>query len=107
MRADFAHDAGVSDVTMSFGWNVVPVYGSEGVRTGYSGQLWVSFGAADALAQASKFICVRCVPRGFVIWVAAEVPVFQELSRGFIEDRRCNVRVVITCRECGERVRRS
>ena len=69
MQADLTHDVGVGDVTVSISRDVMQVYGSEGVRSGDMGLHRVGLGAANALAQESQFICIRCVPRVFVHWV--------------------------------------
>ena len=39
----------------------------------------------NALAESAEFVCIRCVPRGLVLGVAAELAVFQKLASCWIE----------------------
>ena len=76
LRLYFTHDLGVRDVPMAVGEYSMEVVGAEGVSTLDALLCGVSGVGADALAEASKFIGIGCVPHGLVCGMAVQLAMF-------------------------------
>ena len=82
---DFANHFSVCDLFASFRWNVFVSDDMKGfcacdALLGASGIL------ADALAETSKFVCIRAVPGVFVFGMTAEGAMLERQAGGGVED---------------------
>ena len=74
--AHFADNACVGDIGTFVLWDVIVVYGAEGVSSVNLFFRWLGWIMANALAEAAQFIGVGCIPGLFVGGVCSELPVF-------------------------------
>ena len=53
----------------------------------FVGHCWV---LSNALAQASKFVGIGCIPNVFVLWVALQLDMFKHLALELVKDGQGN-----------------
>ena len=92
---EFAHNFCVGDFLETIGWDVLVLDGEEGVGA-FDARACVGGIGPDTLTQAAYFIVVRFVPCELVLWMAAELAIFERLASFEVQDRHIPV-----VKECG------
>ncbi len=77
MWSNLADDTCVRDIPVAISRYIVILDGAKGVGPLNTLLLQILVVSANALAEPSKFICVRCIPELFVGWVLSELAVFE------------------------------